>query len=104
MEVGVAGERNAQPPGCELVAHRSLVAARVHGQGTPVAEVDEVRGVAEALVDHSDDLRDGHEASGAGEPVGGRRTILTTSRITVPPHGSSTAARCDRVPTIDQER
>ena len=56
MEVGVGGERDPQPAGRECVAHRAQVTARVHRERAAVAEVDEIRRVAQALVHEGDEL------------------------------------------------
>ena len=63
MQVGVGGERDPQPAGRECVAHRAQVTARVHREGASVAEVDEIGGVAQALVHDGDELGQGHGAS-----------------------------------------
>jgi hypothetical protein len=52
VQVGVRSDRDPEPAGSRRPAEPAQVPAGVHGQGTPVAEVHQVRGVAEPLVSH----------------------------------------------------
>ena len=63
VEVGVGGVRDGQAPGLGGPAQRAEVAARVDGQGAAVAEVEEVRRVAEPGV-----RDDGEERITHGRP------------------------------------
>jgi hypothetical protein len=54
--VRVGRERHREVPSLGLGSHRPEVERSVHGERTPVAEVDQVRRVAEPVVDHRDDL------------------------------------------------
>jgi hypothetical protein len=51
VQVGVRGERHGEPAPLGRGAQRAQVPARVHGEGTAVAQIDEVGAVAEALVE-----------------------------------------------------
>jgi hypothetical protein len=68
--VGVCRERDLQLMPVSHGAQGTQVAARVDGEYAPVTEVDEIAGVAEALVDQRNDGRVAHAAPLVFAPAG----------------------------------
>ncbi len=60
VKVGLGGRGDAQAPLLGLGQIGAGVAARIHDQGAPVAQVHHVGAVAQPLVHQGDDLRPAH--------------------------------------------
>ena len=60
MQVGVGNEGHHQPGPSGSRAQSTQVAARVDSQGSPVTQVDQIRGVAQTLVHQGHHRRKTH--------------------------------------------